>query len=161
MPPPPPAKDDASPLGAGLPPKGGYEPYTESPLPPEESYPADHALSAPPEVEALTPAQPFFPAADAFAPAQSLAVPPLPVPPLAAGVPDFFRSSLFTSGFLTGQIGRTVRVESQTGGALTERAGRLRQVGADYLLLQNAEGHDVMCDLKAVRFITIVPGFAQ
>ena len=77
--------------------------------------------------------------------------------PSVADAPDYPFSPLFAPGFLAGQTGRVVRVESLTGNTLTERVGRLMRVGADYILLQSVEGHNMVCDLHAVRFVTIVP----
>jgi len=66
----------------------------------------------------------------------------------------------FTPGFLRGFIGKTMRVEFTLGteGAVSDRVGRLTDVGVDYIVLRDAfTGADIVADLFSVRFITIFP----
>ncbi|MDR3207495.1 MAG: hypothetical protein LBT60_04095 [Oscillospiraceae bacterium] len=78
--------------------------------------------------------------------------------PLPGDAPLPIASPLYGPGFLRGQIGRVIRVETLDGGALHSRIGRLIQVGADFLLLRCLDGNLLMCTLPATRFVTIVPG---
>lgn len=64
-------------------------------------------------------------------------------------LPDYLRS----------QIGRIVRVEFLIGNNRADKVGRLREVGADYLVLEDANGvKDVVGDLRSVRFVNILVG---
>ena len=63
----------------------------------------------------------------------------------------------FVPGYLSMQIGRTVRVEFEVGPGLTDRVGTLIGVGAGFILLREpTSGATILCDLSPVRFVTIV-----
>lgn len=63
-----------------------------------------------------------------------------------------------TPGFLRGLIGQTVEVEFTLGteGAVTDRAGQLIEVGADYIVLRDVfTGADIVADIFAIRFVNV------
>ena len=84
---------------------------------------------------------------------------PLPFPPdMQLPAPDDMQAvPLYTAGFLRTQIGRLMRVEFLMGNSLTDRVGRLSEVGAGYIVLRSPDGAShVMCDLASVKFATII-----
>ncbi len=66
------------------------------------------------------------------------------------------QSTEFMNGFLRTQIGKTVRVEFLIGtGTLVDKFGTLLAVGANYLVLRQAETDDiVVCDFFTIKFVT-------
>lgn len=73
-------------------------------------------------------------------------------------VPQTVANPYFLAGYLQRNIGRTVRVEFMLGtsGALTDRTGQLKEVGASYIVLRDAlSGADIVCDLYSIKFVTI------
>ncbi len=78
--------------------------------------------------------------------------------PLTMQTPTTVESPYYTAGFLRNFIGKTMRVEFLIGtsGALVDRTGELVEVGASYIVLKPSFTDDlVMCDLYAIRFVTI------
>jgi hypothetical protein len=72
-------------------------------------------------------------------------------------MPETLRDTTYVPGFLRSQIGKTVRVEFYVGNAMTDRVGVLVEVGASYILLREFSGAaTIMCDLFAIKFVTIV-----
>ncbi len=73
-------------------------------------------------------------------------------------MPSTLESPFFTPGFLRTQIGRRVRVEFLIGtNGTTDRSGTLLAVGSSYIVLQPFESDDMMmCDLYAIKFVTIL-----
>lgn len=72
--------------------------------------------------------------------------------------PTALESPHYTAGFLEGFIGSRMRVEFQIGtsGTLTDRTGRLAQVGANYIVLEPELTDDLLyADLYSIQFITI------
>lgn len=63
----------------------------------------------------------------------------------------------FLNGFLRTQIGRRVRVEFLIGtNTFTDKAGMLIGVGANYILLREANTDDILtCDFFNIKFVTI------
>jgi len=94
---------------------------------------------------------------------------PLPVPQTGGGTsffagepanmpPETLTQHIYIPGFLSGYIGQLIRVEFLVGIQTTNRVGYLREVGASYILLESVEnGNLMMCDLCAIKFVTI-PG---
>jgi hypothetical protein len=62
----------------------------------------------------------------------------------------------FMNGFLRTQIGKNVRVEFLIGtGTLVDKLGRLLAVGANYIVLRQAETDDIIvCDFFTIKFVT-------
>lgn len=62
----------------------------------------------------------------------------------------------WTQGYLTSQIGRTVRIEFLIGESmLTDRRGKLLNVGIDYVVIQESDSDDILiCDLYSIKFVT-------
>jgi hypothetical protein len=64
-------------------------------------------------------------------------------------------SILFTPGYMRTQIGRRVKVEFLLGtNMLVDREGTLEAVGANYIIIQEAETDDLLlCDLFSIKFV--------
>ncbi|EPR09272.1 hypothetical protein [Ruminiclostridium papyrosolvens] len=79
-----------------------------------------------------------------------------PITPTTEPQPMTTQSTEFMNGFLRTQIGKTVRVEFLIGtGTLVDKFGRLLAVGANYLVLRQAETDDiVVCDFFTIKFVT-------
>lgn len=62
----------------------------------------------------------------------------------------------WTQGYLVTQIGRTVRIEFLIGESmLTDRRGKLLNVGIDYVVIQESDSDDILiCDLYSIKFVT-------
>ena len=62
---------------------------------------------------------------------------------------------LFTPGYMRTQIGRRVKVEFLLGtNMLVDREGTLEAVGANYIIIQEAETDDLLlCDLFSIKFV--------
>jgi hypothetical protein len=73
-------------------------------------------------------------------------------------VPQTLTDSYFMPGFLNHQIGSKVRVEFLVGtnAPLVDRAGTLRYVGSNYIIITPSETDDLLvCDLYSIKFVTI------
>ncbi|ACL75710.1 hypothetical protein [Ruminiclostridium cellulolyticum] len=79
-----------------------------------------------------------------------------PITPTTEPQPMTTQSTEFMNGFLRTQIGKTVRVEFLIGtGTLVDKFGRLLAVGANYLVLRQAETDDIIvCDFFTIKFVT-------
>jgi len=79
----------------------------------------------------------------------------LPIYPMEK-LPEIMSSTVYTPGYLRQHIGKWVRLEFLVGGRMSDRIGRLTQVGASYIVLQPAgQNSSVMCDLNSIKFATI------
>lgn len=63
----------------------------------------------------------------------------------------------YLNGFLRSQIGRRVRVEFLLGtNTMTDKTGTLLGVGANYILLREANSDDLLvCDFYNIKFVTV------
>lgn len=62
---------------------------------------------------------------------------------------------MYTPGYLRSNIGNVMRVEFQVGSGVDERVGVLREVGANYIVLDALDcGSKMMCDLYAIKLVT-------
>ena len=79
-----------------------------------------------------------------------------PIVPWNQPMPVTTESLQYMNGFIRTQIGRRVRVEFLIGtNTLTDRTGTLLAVGANYILLNEAETDDiVLCDFYSIKFMT-------
>ncbi|WP_242855659.1 hypothetical protein [Ruminiclostridium josui] len=79
-----------------------------------------------------------------------------PITPTTEAQPMTTQSIEYMNGFLRTQIGKTVRVEFLIGtGTLIDKFGTLLAVGANYLVLRQAETDDiVVCDFFTIKFVT-------
>lgn len=71
-------------------------------------------------------------------------------------IPETVESTLYIPGLLNTKIGKYLRVEFLIGNSLTDRTGRLTQVGASYIILESQSGDHIVCDLFSIKFVTIV-----
>ena len=59
--------------------------------------------------------------------------------------------------FLKNNIGRWARIDFLIGSGMEQRIGQIMEVGRDYLVLRAMEPETVvMCDLFAIKFVTII-----
>lgn len=81
---------------------------------------------------------------------------PQPVAPGLGLLQPTVEDYQWTQGYLVSQIGRTVRIEFLIGESmLTDRRGRLINVGIDYVVIQEADSDDILiCDLYSIKFVT-------
>lgn len=74
-------------------------------------------------------------------------------------MPETLTNPAFTAGYLRTQIGKLMRVEFLIGNSITDRVGRLAEVGASFIILQALETNTrYMCDLFSIKFVNIVDG---
>ena len=61
----------------------------------------------------------------------------------------------YTQGYLRTQIGRYVKIEFLIGtNMMIDREGVLKDVGIDYVILQEPETDDlVLCDIYSIKFV--------
>ncbi len=82
---------------------------------------------------------------------------PAPTAETAQPAPLTMEGTEYLNGFLRTQIGKNVLVQFLLGSnTFTDKAGRLLAVGANYILLQEANSDDLLvCDFFNIRFVTI------
>lgn len=78
-------------------------------------------------------------------------------------IPESLICPIYTAGYLSTQVGKLMRVELLAGNTMTDRVGRLVEVGASYIILQSMDPASmILCDLSSVKFVTFmdreVPG---
>jgi len=80
---------------------------------------------------------------------------PAPITPLTQPAPITGESLQYLNGFLRTQIGRAVKVEFLIGtNTLVDRTGILLGVGANYILINEAETDDIVaCDFYNIKFV--------
>ena len=77
--------------------------------------------------------------------------------PPANWLPETMIHPIYTPAFLLQNLGSLVRVEFLIGNSTTDRVGVLSEVGASYIVLNSLEGNSrIMCDLFAIKFVTII-----
>lgn len=83
---------------------------------------------------------------------------PTHMPPLRSTTPSTLESTYYIAGLLASYIGSEVRVEFLIGtnAPLIDLTGTLRQVGANYIIIQPVLADDlVVCDMFSIKFVTI------
>lgn len=71
--------------------------------------------------------------------------------------PETLTNAAFLPAYLSSQIGKWMRVEFLIGNNLTDRVGKLIEVGASYIVLQLLDPNSVLlCDLFSIKFVTII-----
>lgn len=120
-----------------------------------------------PDAQMQAPAAPMLPPVQNGTPAaprpQAPSVPaPAPVNgsmAMQSQMPETLTNPAFTAGYLRTQIGKLMRVEFLIGNSITDRVGRLAEVGASFIILQSLETNTrYMCDLFAIKFVNIIDG---
>ena len=72
-------------------------------------------------------------------------------------VPSSLKNSAFMPSFLSKHIGKLIRAESLIGDRLETKTGILLNVGAGFMVLRQLRSNNtVICDLFAVKYITVV-----
>ena len=72
-------------------------------------------------------------------------------------LPSALTQAIYTPGYLRSIIGSLVRVEFLIGDRTTDRMGILREVGANFILLDSPDSSSTMlCDLPSVKFVTVI-----
>ena len=81
----------------------------------------------------------------------------MPLSDLGQTQPASAESVQYLNGFLRTQIGSRVKVEFLVGtNTYLEKSGKLLAVGANYIILQEAQSDDLLvCDFFNIKFITI------
>lgn len=81
----------------------------------------------------------------------------MPITDTTQPAPMTAESLEFLNGFLRTQIGRKVRIEFLIGtNTFTDKSGTLIGVGANYILLRQADSDDILtCDFFNIKFVTI------
>ncbi len=80
------------------------------------------------------------------------------LPPLQSVTPSTLESTYYIAGLLASYVGSEVRVEFLIGtnAPLIDLTGTLRQVGANYIIIQPVLTDDlVVCDMFSIKFVTI------
>lgn len=76
---------------------------------------------------------------------------------LPNATPETLVNTAFMPAYLSEQIGKWMRVEFLIGNHLTDRVGRLIEVGASYIVLQLLDPNTtLLCDLFSIKFVTII-----
>ena len=78
--------------------------------------------------------------------------------------PETMVNPVYMPAVLREYLGKIMRVEFLVGDQMTDRIGRLIQVGDGYITLQSIEPNSVViCDLYSIRFVTVItsPGLGQ
>lgn len=71
--------------------------------------------------------------------------------------PETLPEGMYATGYLRDNIGALMRVEFLIGGQTTARVGVLREVGANFIVLESTDfGSRMMCDLYSMKFATIL-----
>lgn len=72
-------------------------------------------------------------------------------------LPPTLTEAIYTPGYLRLHIGDLMRVEFLIGNNTTDRVGRLKQVGASFIVLTALDGgSEIVCDIYSIRFVTII-----
>lgn len=75
----------------------------------------------------------------------------------ATDLPPTLTSPIYTPGYLMQHIGDLMRVEFLIGNATTDRVGRLKQVGASFIVLSALDGgSEIVCDIYSIKFVTLI-----
>lgn len=81
----------------------------------------------------------------------------MPITDLTQPAPMTAESTEFLNGFLRTQIGKRVRIDFLVGtNTFLDRSGLLLAVGANYILLREANTDDILaCDFFNIKFVTV------
>lgn len=96
---------------------------------------------------------------------QNTGMSPVPATPMNmvadTAEPETLANPIYTPAYLRRNIGKVIRVEFLIGDNMTDRVGRLVEVGASYIVLEvAAQFTHIMCDLYSIKFVTILEGIA-
>ena len=101
-----------------------------------------------------------------FAPGGTTAAPPFPTPQalqgmeaagfeMAPGAP-VLQDVNYTQGYLRTQIGKRMLVSFLIGtNTYQDRTGVLERVGISYIILREAEGTELLCDIYSIKFVRV------
>jgi hypothetical protein len=71
-------------------------------------------------------------------------------------VPESLKNTAYMPAYLSKHLGKLVRVECLLGNELHQRIGILMTVGAGFIVLRSKNNATLVCDLKSIRFVTII-----
>lgn len=72
-------------------------------------------------------------------------------------LPPTLTQPIYTPGYLMLHIGDLMRVEFLIGNFTTDRVGRLKQVGASFIVLDALDrSSEIVCDIYSIKFVTII-----
>lgn len=106
------------------------------------------------------------PSMPATLPGGTTAVPPYPTPQMLQGMADqnfemapgapVQQDVNYTQGYLRTQIGKRMLVSFLIGtNTYQDRTGVLERVGVSYIILREAEGTELLCDIYSIKFVRI------
>lgn len=71
-------------------------------------------------------------------------------------IPESLKNTAYMPAYLSKHLGKLVRVEFLIGNELHQRIGILMTVGAGFIVLRFKNNATLVCDLKSIRFVTII-----
>lgn len=78
------------------------------------------------------------------------------IPPENKNLPESLKNTAYMPAYLSKHLGKLVRVELLIGNELHQRIGILMTVGAGFIVLRFKNNATLVCDLKSIRFVTII-----
>lgn len=71
-------------------------------------------------------------------------------------LPKTLTNTAYMPAYLSKHLGKLMRVEFLLGNELHQRIGILMTVGAGFIVLRSKNNATLVCDLKSIRFVTII-----
>lgn len=71
-------------------------------------------------------------------------------------LPMTLKNTAYMPAYLSKHLGKLMRVEFLLGNELHQRIGILMTVGAGFIVLRSKNNATLVCDLKSIRFVTII-----
>lgn len=71
-------------------------------------------------------------------------------------LPMTLTNTAYMPAYLSKHLGKLMRVEFLLGNELHQRIGILMTVGAGFIVLRSKNNATLVCDLKSIRFVTII-----
>ena len=78
------------------------------------------------------------------------------IPSENKNLPKTLTNTAYMPAYLSKHLGKLMRVEFLLGNELHQRIGILMTVGAGFIVLRSKNNATLVCDLKSVRFVTII-----
>lgn len=78
------------------------------------------------------------------------------IPSENKNLPESLKNTAYMPAYLSKHLGKLVRVELLIGNELHQRIGILMTVGAGFIVLRFKNNATLVCDLKSIRFVTII-----
>lgn len=78
------------------------------------------------------------------------------IPSENKNLPKTLTNTAYMPAYLSKHLGKLMRVEFLLGNELHQRIGILMTVGAGFIVLRSKNNATLVCDLKSIRFVTII-----